>query len=217
MKTIIVGDLHGRIEIAREILQLKDCNLVFIGDYLDTHEGRSVDDQIELLGLIRSSVIESDGRIKALLGNHELSYIDPSMRASGYNYKVADALRPEDFKPFIKYTWVDGYLVSHAGVSQSLLDSRRESLDAYLSAGYFPQVGGARGGIDAVGGLFWCDWWQEFVPIESTPQVVGHTAYRPDGTYEGVVSKGNSFCIDCFTNVKEVLVIDEGKASILKL
>ena len=37
MKTIIVGDLHGRIEIAEQLLK-EDCNIVFIGDYLDSFD-----------------------------------------------------------------------------------------------------------------------------------------------------------------------------------
>lgn len=215
MKTIIVGDLHGRIEIAEQLLK-EDCNIVFIGDYLDSFD-RSIEDQLKLLSLIRTNVQESNGRIKALLGNHELSYIEPSMRASGYNYDTAATLRANDFEYFLNYVWVDDFLISHAGVSGALLKNKECTLDNYLKDEDFLQIGRRRGGRDEVGGLFWCDWFSEFDPLPDTPQVVGHSGYRPKGEHEGILQKDNSFNIDCFQYTKEVLVIEDNQASIMKL
>ena len=51
MKTIIVGDLHGRYEIAEKVLA-SGHNVVFVGDYVDSRENRSVEDQIKTIEIV---------------------------------------------------------------------------------------------------------------------------------------------------------------------
>jgi hypothetical protein len=217
MKTIIVGDLHGRVEIAEQILEMvSDYNIVFIGDYIDSYD-RSVEDQIGTLRLVLDAVNSSDGSVKALWGNHELSYMNPVMRCSGYNNETAILLAHLDLSSLLNYTWVDNFLISHAGVSQHLLEARNETIEEYLGNGRYNQIGVARGGGDPVGGLFWCDWFREFEPLPDTPQVVGHSGYRQPGQHKGILQKDNSFCVDCFQHTNEVLVIDNNETSIMSL
>jgi len=66
----------------------------------------------------------------------------------------------------------------------------------------YTAVGRARGGMgSAVGGLTWCDWDHEFVPVASVRQIVGHTAGA------GPRSHGENWCID--TDLRHVAVVDE--------
>ena len=109
MKTIIVGDLHGRYEIAEKVLEAKeDYNVVFVGDYVDSREGISPVDQVKTIKLVLEAIKVSDGRVQGLLGNHELSYMKPEMQCSGYSYEVRNAFNNLDVSPLKNYTWVDG-------------------------------------------------------------------------------------------------------------
>jgi hypothetical protein len=210
MKTIVVGDLHGRVEVVEAVLKHEDYNIIFIGDYLDSYD-RPVVDQMWVLDTILAAVRNNPDRVYALRGNHELSYQDAPMRCSGYNYETQHQLGERDLSPLLDYMWVDEYLISHAGVSQRLLDAIELPLKVYLTTGVFDQIGRARGGRHPIGGLFWCDWWEEFTPVKGVPQIVGHSNYRPEGAAEGITRSGNSYNIDCLERVNEVLVLEKGK------
>ena len=42
---IVIGDLHGRVEVVRRALE-QDADLIFVGDYLDSRS-RGIYDQLE--------------------------------------------------------------------------------------------------------------------------------------------------------------------------
>jgi len=220
--TIVVGDIHGVYEIVDAVLAL-DQPVVFIGDYLDSFD-RSIEDQFKAVTKVLRAV--EDGRAVALKGNHEASYLEPSMRCSGYNPKL-QALLDSDFdkgrtvKKAIEhllkpYHFAEGFLISHAGVSNNVLKWTNIGLQEYLDNGQFGDIGWARGGSSRVGGLFWCDWDEEFVPVPEQPQIVGHS--RRVGNVIGV--KGNSYCIDVLEHnnpLKTVVEIKDGQLTERKI
>jgi len=208
MKTVVVGDLHGKYNIVEEILTW-DYNVVFVGDYLDSFTHKAVE-QLHTLDLILDSVIKSNGRVKALLGNHEIAYLNPRMACSGNSTAVQIGILHRDMSPLLTHLWLhDDILITHAGVSQHLLTSSKLSLTEYLDAGDFNQIGYSRGGRNTIGGLYWCDWWEEFVPVAGTRQIVGHTAFRPVNADKGIVTNDDNYNIDCLDKIPQVLVIDE--------
>ena len=210
-KAIVVGDLHGKFEIVERALEYKDHKIIFVGDYLDDFT-RTRAEQITTAQLVINAMKEEPNRIYALKGNHELSYEDPIMRCSGYSEKThGKVMQNLDLSELYDYLWVGDYLISHAGVSNKLLEADNISLERYLEVGNFNQIGYSRGGNSPYGGLFWCDWWEEFEPVDDTPQIVGHSQYRPWGEPEGIVTKGNSYNIDCLGRVSEVLVLEKDK------
>jgi predicted phosphodiesterase len=213
MKTAVVGDLHGKYELVEKLLQW-DHNIVFIGDYLDSFDRKAIE-QIRTLDLILEAVITSDGKVKALRGNHEMAYVNPArMACSGNSNEVATALMSRDLSPLLDYLWVeDNILLTHAGVSQRLLTNLKQTVGQYIGTGQFEQIGRSRGGYDVVGGLYWCDWWQEFLPVEGIRQVVGHSAFRPVDADPGIVTKGENYNIDCLDRVSQVLIIEDGVIS----
>jgi len=187
--------------------------IVFIGDYLDSFDRKMVE-QLHTINLVLGAVRAQPDRVWALQGNHERSYQDRHMQCSGYSYELADQLHQTvDMSPLLDYIWVDDWLISHAGVSQKLLDASGQTLEEYLDAEDYDQIGRARGGRDAVGGLYWCDWWREFEPT-ATPQIVGHSNHRPIDALPGIIQNGNSYNIDCLGRTEEVLVLDHGQAEI---
>lgn len=207
METLVVGDLHGQVEIAEKALSF-GTPVIFIGDYLDSFT-RSYEDQIRTLQVIIEAV--RDGKATALYGNHEWSYLDPKMQCSGYNYHTARMVPHLDTDVLKEYVFAEGFLISHAGVSKKLLDAREQTLEEYLEAGEFKQIGRSRGGRDRVGGLFWADWNKDFEPLEDQPQIVGHTRGNI------IRQKGNSYCIDVLEDYcPQGVVINNGSLEIVE-
>lgn len=214
MKTLVVGDLHGQLELVLRAFKTP-YPVIFLGDYVDSFN-RSVTDQIETLRLVLDGV--RDGRCRALRGNHEMSYIDNRYRCSGYN--TATQIHMDHFSrgadPNLDvledYIFCEGFLLSHAGVSQELLDYHNITLDEYLASGDFDGAGYARGGTRPVGGLRWCDWRFEFAAIADQPQIVGHTRGRE------IRQNGNSYCIDVLEDgCTDVVLIEDGEVEVVDL
>jgi hypothetical protein len=218
METIVVGDLHGDASIAAKALAFPG-KVVFVGDYLDSFNF-SREDQQEVLLRIITAIEENPEKVTALYGNHELSYLDIHMQCSGFHpetYTFVKHLKRRIKLCLQDYAWVQDYLISHAGISNRLLTAFNISYKEYLDKGRFNDIGRYRGGRSSCGGLFWCDWWNEFEPVPGLKQVVGHSSYRPidpdDMAKETVVTKGEgdsiSYNIDCLQHSTDVLLISE--------
>jgi len=222
MGVLVCGDLHGRVEIVKRLLDRSGA-VAFIGDYLDSWN-RSTEDQIETLDLILDAV-ESRSNVYALMGNHELSYLDQRYQASGWSAAVHAHVMTRKRRMWDSLNIaleMEGFLLSHAGVSQTWL---REDITAVRAVEEFVdcteserlfEIGRRRGGHNRVGGPLWCDT-QEFTPIPGVKQVFGHTEYRENpevGIYE--VFPGN-YNIDCLGCKPEFLMIDNGNAAIVPL
>ena len=220
MKTMIIGDLHGKIEVVEKVAKAlhddENLNVIFIGDYVDAWD-RSIEEQIETFRLVEKLVKDSDDeRVVALCGNHEMSYLNPKMRSSGYSLGIQTSIfYPGANVSFLKsFVWRNGFLISHAGVSRLLLkDFEMESVEEYLSYGDFTQIGLSRGGMDVAGGLFWCDWNLDFaMGVEETKQIVGHTRVF------NIEERNGNYCVDCLDTVENVLMLsDNGSVEIVAL
>lgn len=213
MKTLMIGDLHGNLEVVEHAIQQRTTDrVVFIGDYLDSFN-RSVEDQIQGLRLVLDACEVDPDRFTGLIGNHELSYIKDGEMCSGYSYttdKLMVHLKTRCHKILRNYTFVDEFLVSHAGLSQVLLDNLGVTVEEYLENQEYFQVGHRRGGYDDCGGLYWCDWNSEFEPVKGTPQIVGHTHYQyTDGFKTKDIGNEVSYNIDCLPQFN-ILRIDHG-------
>jgi hypothetical protein len=223
MKTMVVGDIHGRTESVQAALN-SGYPVVFVGDYLDSFTRKPVE-QIQALKLVIEAV--KSGQAQALIGNHEVSYLDSTQRCAGWNpstqmgvdqimcdSRVTD---PETFQARFDtdlleyYTFCEGFLITHAGVSRTLLESRSQNLAEYLDGGDYLQCSRYRGGSSPVGGLLWCDW-REFEPVDGIRQILGHTGGKT------IREKDGNYCIDCLEYGEQtVLLIEDGEAEIVSL
>jgi hypothetical protein len=205
MKTVIVGDIHGRVDVVKRVLEL-GYPTVFVGDILDSYD-RSVDEQIECLDLL----LDAPDSVDVLYGNHELSYLDPVMRCSGYKERTHDAvlLRKGLIKDkFKEHVWLnDDVLVTHAGVSKSVCNELKD-VKNYLKSPYRKVIGYYRGGLSPCGGMFWCDYNVEFIPIAGLRQVFGHTEHAHLGENHGIRKRKGNYNVDCLSRKKKVLVYD---------
>lgn len=210
MKHIFVGDVHGKVEAVKEALS-KEGKKIFVGDFMDSFE-HDVQEHEECLQLVLKAI--EAGEAEACFGNHELSYLMPFHRCSGYTDDRAAVMRTYGdqlrklFKPYIFVA--PDFLVSHAGLTGHIWNEYRierenlkETLEkwwengAVKSSGQAPKyrpihwIGRTRGGINKVGGLFWCHFPNEFIPVKGLKQVFGHTRGSEIRRIE------DNWCIDC--------------------
>jgi hypothetical protein len=222
--TLVCGDLHGRLEIARELLEEKDKRIIFIGDYVDSFD-RSIEDQQELLEMILDA-LDTREDVSALMGNHELSYLEPMhYKASGFKWVLDSNMRAKNLYPRMRVQldhWIeeDGFLFTHAGVSLNWIPKKdKEDPLGFLAAAplsHMYAIGYSRGGNSTCGGPLWCDYYDEFVPLPGVKQVFGHTART--NTVPGIRHDGEgNYCVDCLDRVTEILEISNGIAVPRKL
>jgi len=107
------------------------------------------------------------------------------------------------------FYWVDGWLLSHAGIHLNLLhpikgfnldDLRRleENSLNYCSADISTPMFGcgvSRGGSYSCGGITWQDFDVDFAPIEGINQIVGHTPRLKVGVK--FMGSSTEDCIQC--------------------
>jgi hypothetical protein len=125
---LFVGDIHGNTdweEIA--ISGLKNfCEIVFLGDYIDSFFISPAKQLYNLKNLILFIKKNIDKNIHFLLGNHDFAYINGNSGISGYQYEHAHEYRQllQENIDFLKIAW--GYtnpntqkytLATHAGLT----------------------------------------------------------------------------------------------------
>lgn len=131
MKTLILGDIHGR-PIWRDIIEKeKPDRVIFLGDYVSTHDIISSEQQIEELEGILKYKEQNKDIVILLRGNHDVQHLGYYWaECSGYDrtigkYMSSDEVR-ERYLADTQWIYVDDDLktiFSHAGVSQVWMDN----------------------------------------------------------------------------------------------
>jgi len=226
---LLIGDLHGNYPFLKRVLELyPDHRKVFIGDFVDS---RLYSRAEELLCLETVLSLVEKQNARALFGNHEWSYLEPAMRCSGYEQSFDQQITPhkQRMRDLLEhFLWIPEHrlLITHAGLSLDLwqeCDFTFENLPGKLGewallpiqetpAGW---IGMPRGGIDKVGGIYWCDWYSEFQPVPGLTQVFGHTSAlavqeQMVSSEQGIRQRGNNYNIDCLTRQWEFLEMTDG-------
>lgn len=201
--------MHGNIDLYHKIKNgnNRDSYIYLLGDLLDSWIF-PIEDQIALVEEVLQDIMSGYG-VTCLLGNHELSYLIPKrMRCSGYNVDTDFHLEPfkkDMMKVFKPFDVVDGILLTHAGVSNQFVrknypkdigDPTLEGVCEMLDKSWKNQdrvldIGFSRGGNAKEAGIFWNDWYQDFIPIYGIRQIFGHTPATE------ICKKGDNWCIDC--------------------
>jgi hypothetical protein len=225
-RLLLIPDVHQHVAWAERVLAAgADCErIIFLGDYFDTGERdrASIAETCAFLARAQEALGE---RVTFLLGNHDIQYLEAKSYCDRYarprhlKYTCGGAYANARAKKVAKHlpasfwtaaklaTFVNGWLISHAGVARAfwpeapdpdtalaLLLERSANAQAQLRSFPDPLLlpGTCRGGTQAVGGITWLDWDEEFddsgIPF---PQIVGHTS-NPIGPRQ----KGRSWCLD---------------------
>lgn len=126
MKTIVLGDTHGR-SFWKLIVNTQEFDkVIFIGDYFDTHESISPELQMINFKEICEYKEKNLDKVIMLIGNHDEHYF-PFMGysgTSGYQSGAASAIGHllMTYKDFLQMCYKqDNYLFTHAGVGETWL------------------------------------------------------------------------------------------------
>lgn len=235
MATIIISDLHNRVDwVEPALLLLKPYdNVIFLGDYFDDFND-TPEDVANSANWLKQS-LSKPNRIH-LCGTHDIWYRFPDnqyIQASGNTKEKSDAINhiitEKDWGLLKLFHYEQGFLFTHAGLhayfinkfafenkislqgeiidkivkpatEKALIDVSNNRTNEWLDAGF------ARGGMQAVGGITWLDWDDEFEPVPELNQIVGHTQMK----YPGEKSTQNSknYCLD--TKNKHIGILENG-------
>jgi len=120
MKTLVLGDTHGRSNWKQVLESHPDAGrVVFMGDYFDSFDISGVEQLHNFNEIIRFKE-ETDKEVVMLIGNHDHHYLDVGETYSGYKaamkWDFNDALKKNMHHLQIAYL-LDDVLFTHAGVS----------------------------------------------------------------------------------------------------
>lgn len=125
MKTLLIGDIHGRTTW-KEIIQKESPNrVIFIGDYFDSFNIKGID-QLHNFNEIINFKENSDIEVILLIGNHDHHYMRVGETYSGYQpalqYDFEFSLKSNIKHLQVAYSF-ENILCSHAGISKTWLDN----------------------------------------------------------------------------------------------
>ena len=130
MKTLILGDIHGRTIWSDIVAKENPDRVIFLGDYVSTHEVISASQQLSNLENILRYKEENPDKVILLRGNHDTQHLGYHWaECSGWNGEVWGKMTQSEFKErflnLSQWIYVDDNLkviFSHAGVSQVWMD-----------------------------------------------------------------------------------------------
>lgn len=127
MKIVVLGDIHGRT-IWKQIIENENPDkVIFLGDYVDTHEGISQKQQLENLKDLLKYKKENSDKIILLRGNHDMSELGYYWaECTGFNLTFSmDIVQLKDeFLENTQWIYREGNIIfSHAGVSKVWMEN----------------------------------------------------------------------------------------------
>ena len=128
MKTIAIGDVHGRSLWKLIVNQEQDADrIVFIGDYFDSFDIKGEEQLNNFLDIIEFKKT-TDKEVIMLIGNHDYHYFPEvgENGTSGYQSIFSHQIKPtiDANREHLQMAYqFDEYLFSHAGVSSAFMDS----------------------------------------------------------------------------------------------
>lgn len=131
MKILVLGDIHGRT-IWKDIIEKENPDkVIFLGDYVSTHDNISSTQQINNLEEILTYKENNPDKVILLRGNHCVQHLGYYWaECSGWDPKIWQYMSESNFKErFLKLTqwiYIDENLktiFSHAGISDVWMDN----------------------------------------------------------------------------------------------
>jgi hypothetical protein len=240
MTSLIISDIHERWEKIRRILEKYEPetdHTYFLGDWYDYWTFSMYD--VENTATLHKESLNSPRRT-VFWGNHDMPYRYRSIRGlqcSGHDplkYSTLDRiLKPEDWAKTKFCEYVDGYLLSHAGIHNWYLQAFSEEqkvntleeilhkvltlvkeckydLDYEVKMHFLVGAGRARYGNQKFGGITWLDFEKEFQPVPNLNQIVGHTHRDKVRTKHSEALNSKNYCID--TDSNHIAIINDNRS-----
>lgn len=226
MKTLIIPDIHNRIEKVEKLLKIQCDERVFLGDYFHDFHDTPYENQRTARWV---SFLLEDTKNHLLLGNHDLCHMFPAfafLNCPGFSTekhkRIVKHLHKEHWEKMKLAYFTQGFLCSHAGIRADLWVNCEANVEKVLEecdlalreaercrSHTILGAGLSRGGIYLHGGIVWQDWY-ELMPIDGLNQIVGHTPSKEVRIKNTAAS--SNFCLDTHSN--HYLIIEDEKATI---
>jgi predicted MPP superfamily phosphohydrolase len=126
MKTVVIGDIHGR-SVWKLITHIENPDrVIFVGDYFDSFDIKGADQLSNFQDIIAYKESEQC-EVILLIGNHDHHYFPEigNTGTSGYQHLFAPSIQyvvGENRKHLQMAYQMDEYLFTHAGVSSVYMD-----------------------------------------------------------------------------------------------
>lgn len=230
MKIIALGDNHGR-DVWKSIVTKESFDkLIFIGDYFDSVESISPDQQIHNFKEIIKYKEENAEKVILLIGNHDYHYFkNTDAKYSQYQESHAsifqDLLEDAFNKNFLQMSYLhENILFTHAGVTKTWC--KNNSIDLHDISNSINQkfmtdrkafsftmgVLASKFGDDKEQSPIWVRPFSLVTDkIDGYVQVVGHTKK------DNLLLRDHINLIDCLGTSKEYFILEDGVKSIGKL
>ena len=122
MKTLVLGDIHGRLCWEKIVNKEKPDLTIFLGDYVSTHDDISSEQQISNLENILKYKENNSDKVILLRGNHDMQHLGYNWaRCTGLDLTVQKYMMDikDRFLNLTQWVYVQNDIVfSHAGVSE---------------------------------------------------------------------------------------------------
>ena len=229
MKTLVLGDTHGRPYWKDIVVKEQPDRVVFIGDYFDSYDDYTAVEQMSNFEQIINFKESGKAKVVMLIGNHDYHYMrGVTEHYSGYQYGARPAIEQllEDNKHHLQMAYVVyNFIFSHAGISSDWLeihgcgvndnpvtfanDMWKYKPNVFEFAGYDPY------GDSTISSPIWIRPTSLQRANRNTDlknkmiQVVGHTQQNKIDR-EGKSTGGRYYYIDTLGTSGEYMVIDDG-------
>jgi predicted phosphodiesterase len=225
MKTLVLGDTHGRDYWKGIVASENPDRVIFIGDYFDSFDNTAVEQMHNFKEIIDWKQ-SGQSEVIILIGNHDYHYMrGVSQYYSGYQSGARPAIEQllEDNKQHLQMAYgMNGFIFTHAGVSYDWLkihgyDNESNLIDWINDMWkYKPNVFGFAGrdpyGDSTISSPIWIRPYSLQKANRDTLrdqfiQVVGHTTQGKIDT-EGKSTGGRYYYIDTLGTSGEYMVIN---------
>lgn len=136
MKRIILGDIHGHLDIFEEIYNKENPDeVILLGDYFDSRTVKAEDQYAcfeKILEKRKEHKKNKPGKFVMIIGNHDFQYMS-NERYSGYNVSTYlqwhDKLNELLKKGVLTFAFIDRKnktIYSHAGITNTWLNERAD-------------------------------------------------------------------------------------------
>lgn len=227
MRIIALGDTHGRSNWKQIINYEKFDKIVFIGDYFDTYDNISFEQQMDNFKEIISYKKDNLDKVILLFGNHDYHYLKTVNETySGYQFyrkkDIQDILHSAIDDDLLQMCFIwDNMIFSHAGITQTWCDNntiRRECIEKSINELFkynpkaFKFTSGknfSQYGDDIEQSPIWVRPNSLLInKIEGYIQIVGHT------TQNKLIITDDVILIDTLGTSKEYFIWDDSQFSV---
>jgi hypothetical protein len=229
MKTLVLGDTHGRPYWKSIVASESPNRVIFIGDYFDSYDDYTAAEQMHNFQEIIDWKQSGQSEVIMLIGNHDYHYMrGVTEHYSGYQYGARPAIEQllYDNKQHMQMAFgMNGFLFSHAGISSDWLQEHgydnESNLIDWISDmwKYKPNIFGFAGrdpyGDSVISSPIWIRPYSLQKANRDTLrdqfiQVVGHTQQGKIDT-EGKSTGGRYYYIDALGTSGQYMVINDGQ------